>query len=157
MSGRGAFAVLAGVLATAVVMVGCGGGDSDTAVAESSVSKPQYVKQAEAVCKKSEEELQADFAAFVRKSGNAKPTDALYASLFDEVVEPNLSAELEALRDLDVPEGDASEVEDLLLAREESIATVEDNPKVIIQNSEKVFEDASRTAGAYGLKACAAR
>jgi len=157
MSGRGAFAVLAGVLASVVLMVGCGGGDSETAVAESSISKAEYVKKAEAVCKKGNEELEADFAAFVRKAGNAKPTDALYTSLFEEVVEPNVSAELEALRELDVPEGDADKVEEMLAAREESIALAEEEPKAIIQDSEKVFGSSTKTAKAYGLKACASR
>ncbi|HEX7244820.1 MAG TPA: hypothetical protein VF245_04550 [Solirubrobacterales bacterium] len=149
--------MLAGVLAAAVVMVGCGGGDSDTAVAESSISKPEYVKKAEAICKEGSEELEADFAAFVRQVGNAKPSDALYTKLFEEVVEPNLSAELEALRELDAPEGDAGKVEEVLAAREESIAVAEGEPKAIIQDTEKVFGNSSKTAKAYGLKACASR
>jgi|SoimicmetaTmtLPC_FD_contig_51_2111568_length_1019_multi_3_in_0_out_0_2 hypothetical protein len=159
MSGRGAFAVLVGVLAAAVVMFGCGGGGgSDTAVAESSIPKAQYVKKAESVCKKGEEELQADFASFVKEHEDVKkPSDADYAELFEKVVEPNISAEIDELRELEVPKGDASQVEAMLDAREESVSIAEGEPKVMVENSEKVFGKASKLADEYGLKGCATR
>lgn len=160
MSGRGVFAVLVGVLVAAVAMVGCGsgGGGSDTAVAESSISKAQYVKQAEAVCKKGNEELEADFATFVREKENVKkPTESDYAELLERVVAPNISAETEELWELDVPQGDASQVEAMLSAREESLTIAEGEPKALIENSEKVFGKASKLADAYGLKDCATR
>jgi len=159
MSGRGAFAVLVGVLGAAIAMFGCGGGGgSDTAVAESSISKAQYVKQAEAVCKKGNEEMEADFAVFYRENEDVKkPTESLYVNLFEEVLEPNVSTEIEELRKLDVPKGDAAQVETMLNAREESLTIAESEPKAIIENSKKVFGKASRLAGEYGLNDCANR
>ena len=159
MSGRGVFAVLAGVLAATVAMVGCGsGGGSDTAVAESSISKAQYVKQAEAVCQKGNEEVEADFATFYRENEDVKkPTESVYVSLVEEVMEPNISAEVEELRELDVPKGDAAQIEAMLSAREESISIAEGEPKAVIDDSEKVFGKASKLADAYGLKDCATR
>jgi hypothetical protein len=159
MSVRGAFAVFAAVLAAVVVMAGCGsGGGSDTAVAESSISKAQYVKQAEAVCKKGNEELEADFAAFVREKEDVKtPHESDYVELFEKVLEPNISTEIEELHELDVPQGDASKVEAILSAREESLTIAEAEPKEVIENSKKVFGKASSLADEYGLKDCATR
>jgi len=159
MRGRGWLTVLAGVLALALVAVGCGGsGDSETAVAESSISKAQYVKKAEAVCEKGTEELEADFAALVREKENVKkPSESDYLDLLEKVVAPNISAEVEELREIDVPEGDASTVEAMLSARTESLSIAEGEPKSLIENSKKVFGKASKLASEYGLKACATR
>lgn len=164
MSGRGAFAVLAGVLVAAVVMFGCGGsssgsgGGSDTTVSESSISKAEYVKQAEAVCEKGNEELEADFATFVKEKENVKKaSEADYVELLEKVVAPNISAEVEELRELDVPKGDASQVGAMLIAREESLSIAEEEPKAMVADSEKVFGKATKLASAYGLKACASR
>jgi len=159
MSGRGAFAVLVGVLGAAIAMFGCGGGGgSDTAVAESSISKSQYVKQAEAVCKKGNEEMEADFAAFVREKEDVKtPHESDYVELLEKVVAPNVSTEVDELQELDVPQGDASKVEAILSAREESLTIAENEPKALIENSKKVFGKASSLAGEYGLDDCATR
>lgn len=159
MSGRGALAVLAGVLVSAVVAVGCGGGGgSDTAVEEGSVTKTHYVKEADAVCKKGEEELQADFATFLKEKENVKKaTEADYTELLEKVIAPNISAEVEELRELDVPQGDASQVEAMINAREESLSTAESEPKAVVAKSEEVFGHASKLASEYGLEACASR
>lgn len=160
MGVRGWLAVLAGVLALALVAAGCGGGGggSDTAVAEASITKADYVKKAEAVCKKGEEELQADFATFLKEKENVKKaTEADYAELLEKVVAPNITTEVEELGELDVPQGDASQIEAMLKARVDSIAIAESNPKAMVAKSEEVFGQASKLAREYGLKACASR
>jgi nucleoside phosphorylase len=153
------FAVLAGVLAAVVVMVGCGGGgDSSSTVEEGAVTKSHYLKQADAVCEKGEEELQADFATFLKEKENVKKaTKADYAELIEKVVVPNISAEIDELRELEVPQGDAGQVEAMWNAREESIATAEGEPEAVIAKSEEVFGHASKLASDYGLKVCASR
>jgi hypothetical protein len=140
---------------------GDGSGESEEesdgdSVAESSISKKQYVKQAEAVCKENDEQLQADFATFVRENENAKDK-SVYGVLVEEVIAPNLQAELEDLQELEVPEGSASRIEAILGAREESIEIAEEDPEAVIQNPEKVFGKASKLAGEYGLAGCANR
>jgi hypothetical protein len=172
MRGRGLLAAIAGVLVLALVGVGCGsdsssggsGGDGgsdgieSTEVTESSISKAQYIKKAEAVCEKATEQLEADFGTFVKQQGNPeKPSEAVYEELLEAVVTPNISVEIEELSELEVPEGDADEIEAMLEARVESIEIAEEEPKAIIQNTAKVFAKASKVARAYGLKACANR
>jgi hypothetical protein len=58
-TGRGAFVV---AMVIALVVVGCGGGDSSTTVG--SISKEDFIVKADAICKKGTERLQkAIFAA----------------------------------------------------------------------------------------------
>jgi hypothetical protein len=160
MRGRGFCVVLLGALAVALIGSGCSSsssGSSDTGLTESSITKAEYVKKAEAICKKGNEELEADFGSFVKEEGSVKPSEGVYDDLLEQVVAPNVTAEVEALRELEVPEGEASEIEAMLKAREGSIAIAEEEPKAIIQNTKKVFGEASTLAKEYGLEACATR
>ncbi len=149
--------VLVAVAALALVAAGCGGGDG-TEVTTSDLSKAQFVKQADAVCKKGEEQIQEDFVAYAKKHKDlTKPTDSDYAELIDAVFVPNVNREVEELRDLGAPAGDEEQVEAMLVAREENVAAAEAEPKKLVSESSKVFAEASKLAKEYGLKTCGNR
>jgi hypothetical protein len=150
-AGKQLIVLVAGVLAAALVVAGCGSSDS-------SISKAEFVKKADAVCKKGEEEVQKDFGTFAKKHENVKkPTEADYAELVDAVLVENVEAEVNDIRALGAPEGDEKEVEAMLEAREESIEKAQDNPKAVIKSNEDIFGEASKLAKAYGLKECGNR
>jgi hypothetical protein len=149
-------ALLAGVVAAALAVAGCGsGGDEVTA---SSLTKAEFIKKADAACKKSEDQIQADFAAYAKKHKDiTKPTEADYAELIDVVLVPNVEQEVEDIRSLGAPSGDEDQVEAMLDALDEGIERAEDEPKVLISNSTKIFGKASKLAEDYGLKICGTR
>ncbi len=152
--------LFAGACSVALLGAGCGGGGGgDSAeVTESSMSKSEYVAQANQVCEKGSQSLETDFAVFVKEAeGKKSQAKAEYVKLVETVIAPNVEAETEELRELGAPEGDLAKVKEILKAREESIAIAEEDPEAVIHNSEKVFGKASKVAGEYGLKACATR
>jgi hypothetical protein len=111
-AGKQLIVLVAAVLAAALVVTGCGSSDS--------ISKAEFVKKADAVCKKGEEAVRKDFGAFAETHENVKkPTEADYAELVDAVVVENVEKEVDDLRALGAPEGDEGKVEAMLQAREE--------------------------------------
>lgn len=149
-------ALLAGVLAIALV-VGCGGGDDDEATA-SSITKAEFIKQADAVCEKTTKQAQADFRAYLKEGARIEEEELSaedYAAIVVEtVMTPNYEQEFEELRDLGAPNGDEDEVEKLIVAREEDLEAAQAEPERFARESEKVFAQSSKLAKEYGLQAC---
>ena len=149
--GKQTIVLFATALAVTLFMLGCGG---DSA----SISKAEFIKQAEAACKKGEESIQKDFKAFVtRYESAAKPTKAELAALVNAAFSGTIEAEVRELRAIEIPSGDEEQVEALIDARAESLKKAEAEPEEAIADSEKVFGKASRLAKQYGLKACSER
>jgi hypothetical protein len=146
--------VVAALAAALVVsMVGCGS-DSSTA----SVTKAEFIKKAEAACEKGSEGIQKDFAAFIKKHENVKnPTKADFAELVDVAMVPSITTEITELKAIGAPSGDEGQVDAIVKAREVSVKKAEDEPELVVQESKKIFGEASQLAKAYGLKACATR
>jgi hypothetical protein len=152
------FAALIGALAIVLVATGCGGGGDSTEVTAASISKAQFIKQAEAICESGNKQLQIDFAAFLKNNaGIEHPTEATYAELVNTVVAPDIEREVEELRELGAPSADLDQVQAMLDAREESVALAEEDPQAVTHNSEKVFAKASKLAKEYGMETCATR
>jgi hypothetical protein len=157
--GKRLIAVSAGVLAVTVVIMGCGGGDDDEATA-SSITKAEFIKQADAACEKGEKQMQVAFGAFSQEKqqeGVNKPTPELYDELVAAVVVPPIEQEADEIRALGAPDGDEEQIDAFVEAREESIEIAEGEPKAIISNSDVIFGKSSKLADAYGLENCAER
>ena len=157
MRGRGLLGVLVGALAIALVGIGCGGGDgSGQAVANVEVSKPTYMKKAEAVCKKNYEKVRLGYENFVKENGgpeNSFDEPAKEAEYVETVIVPEKKKTVEELKALGAPSGDEQEVDEIVEAYEEGIEVAEENPQAAM-SSTGVFAYASNVAKEYGLKSC---
>jgi hypothetical protein len=159
---KGFFLLLSGVVAVAAIAAGCGNsGGGGSGVTESSISKPEYITKAEIVCTNGNKQIEIDYGAFLGETDEENPGNGEdkvdFNKFVDNVITPNVEREIEELRELGAPKGDAGKVEAMLKAREESIAIAEKDPEAVIQDSKKVFGKASAAAEEYGLKLCATR
>jgi hypothetical protein len=147
-------ALVAGALAICLVAAGCGGGDSSTA----SITKAEFITQADAACKKGEKQIETDFAAYIKEHKDVKnPSEDDYTELVETILVPNATQEVDDIRALGVPSGDDEQVESMLTAFEGAIQTAEDDPQAVIKDTEKVFSESSKLAKEYGLKVCGSR
>jgi hypothetical protein len=139
----------------ALIVAGCGsGGDSNTA----SITKAQFVKQADAACKKGEEQIQADFKAYIEGHKNlTNPTEDDFAEVVDTVLAPNVEQEVGEIRALGMPSGDEAKIEAILDSVEEGREEAEADPKNAIQTTPASLEKANKLAKEYGLKVCGSR
>jgi hypothetical protein len=152
--------LLAGGLLSVLLVAGCGGGSSDGAGegTTSSLSKAEFVKQADAACVKRQEEARGEFIAYgerVSKSGETTAEkEAHVATVAETIVMPELQQEIEDIRALGAPKGKEGEVEALLVALEEGVDKARAHPKRSIVESAKLLEPAGELARNLGLKIC---
>jgi hypothetical protein len=81
-----------GVLAVALLAIGCGGGGSDEATAQ--VSKAQFFKQARAICAKTQENIEAELRS-ASQNASSKNFSALYKKVGQ--LRENEAEELDAI------------------------------------------------------------
>jgi hypothetical protein len=137
-----------GVGAAALVLAGCGGGSSTTA----SLTKPQFTKQAKALCVKAEAERGAVIREAEKEAPkNGKLSRAEQSAIVLAALPPykDLGAEIEALG---APEGEGDKVEEIVAALEKSLKKSEADPQSAI--NDQAFVEFNELVIAYGLDSC---
>ena len=152
---RKSVALLVGALALLLVGVGCGGSSGGETTA--SISKSEFVEQANVVCERGREKLHSDFLVFSKeKNDNPNPSSAEYAEYVTRIIAPDMKQEIIAkIRNLGSPKGDEESVDAMLAAVEEGVRKAEEDPRSALINNGQTFAKAIGLATAYGLKACA--
>jgi hypothetical protein len=121
--------VVLGVVVLAAVLGGCGGGSDSS----SSLTKAEYVKQADAICTERHDEVQASIAAFKNKveegrvSEGSEKQKEMIEKLVQESMVPALSDQLQALEQLETPETIEAEVNKMLKSLSKAIKGFEED------------------------------
>jgi hypothetical protein len=140
--------MIAVVLLGAGAGAGCGGDD------EEPLSKAEYIKQGDAICKKAQVEGQKQVEEMFGDLGaNEEPSEEQLKTLVEDVIKPNTEGQLNDLRDLAPPEGDEDTVNGIYDGVEEGLAKIEDDPKVLLSENDP-FEAPSQQAEDYGFEEC---
>jgi hypothetical protein len=145
-------ALLAALAAIAMIVVGCGGGDSSS----SSLSKAEFIKQADAICEKGNEENNTEFEEFAKEhnlSEKKEPSKAVQEEAISEIVAPGVKKQIEEIDALGAPEGDEKKIEAMVGAVEEGVEEIEADPAVLIEGKNPLAKG-SKLAKEYGLKTC---
>jgi hypothetical protein len=150
-------------LAVAAVAAGCGGGGSSTSSGGESSSdsgsaptKAAFIKEADAVCKVADDELNVELEAFATENGitqKKQPTKAQQIQGYEDVVLPNIKQQSEELGELTPPEGDEDAVGEIVDGLDEGVEEAEADPEQLVEGKNPLA-GASSKARAYGLKVC---
>jgi len=145
-------------LAIASLAVGCGGGGS-------TLSKAEFIKQADAICEKADEtelgEIGAYFRNHPKESKNVRP-GAPPPALVQTVAVPSLLKETDDLEALGAPKGDEETIEAFISGIKAAIKEVEKDPESIEEdlpngqgkNPSYAFREVNKLAREYGFKQC---
>jgi hypothetical protein len=146
---RRTFAIVLSVLAVAGIAAGCGGDDSEP------LTKAEFIKQADAVCKDAKETKQKDFEKFTKEieDGKKKATTSTEQELIDAVVVPALEKQSAVLGELDPPEGEEEKVEALHAELDNVLAEAKENPTGS-EVSAAPFAKLQKSSNEYGFKYC---
>lgn len=147
--------VAAGVacaLAAVLFAAGCGGGG------DSSGDSEAFIKQANAVCVKSNEVAgEKILTAYNLPNVGAanEETDALSleTKIFMPILIEDAEAQLAGIKALEAPGGDEDEVEAILNAYEEWLERANGSTRQVVVASD-MFNEARKLAGEYGLVKC---
>jgi hypothetical protein len=134
-----------------MLLAGCGG-DDDSSSTEATLSKAAYLKQGNAICKQTNDELDA---AVSKEFGNQQPSQQQIEQFATETVVPTIDDEISQLRALPAPSGDEETVNAIYDAAQEGIDSVKDDPSVLAQDNPAAFKKADQLARDYGLATCA--
>ena len=153
---KGFLALLVGALATALIAAGCGGDDDDGNGGGGgneggvALSKPDYVQQANKICKDAGSDLSNELQD---RYPNGPPSNA--GDLEDavsEIIVPNFEGQLEDLRALPAPEGDEDTVAAIYDELESALEKAKGDPKSLTTGDP--FVKATKLAHDYGLSEC---
>jgi hypothetical protein len=149
-------AMLAGVVAIAVVAAGCGS-SSDSTESTASLTKAEFIKQGDAICKKGNKEIEEGFESFAKENNlpqHKEPTKAQGKELVETVIVPEIKAQAEGIRALGTPSGDEAQVSAMLDSLDEGIEEAEEDPEALFAAKSDPFASANKQAKEYGLKVC---
>lgn len=136
--------------ALSLLFAGCGGGGDGT----SSLTRAQFIKEGNAICKKSEEEKAKALRALIAKVDPKKQFSMeRKEQLVRTVIIPPYEQTIEDLKGLGAPEGDEEKVEEITQEMEKVAKEVKADPSVAVTSVEQ-FEKANKLATDYGLTNC---
>jgi hypothetical protein len=141
-------AALVATLSLGLVFAACGSSSDD-----SSPTKAQFIKQADAICTKAHNGLDKAFnQAF---AGKPQPSQAELSKFATEELAPTVQGEIDDVGDLDRPSGDEDEIEAILDAAQSGVDKIKADPAVLSpQVKFDPLAENHRLAKAYGMKEC---
>jgi hypothetical protein len=150
---RALFAVASLTSVLALVGAGCGGDDDDDGGGASNVTKEEFIANADEICAGYTERGEAlgdDLAADAS-------TEEVSAVILEDAL-PLFREQIAELRELDLPEADADELEqlwdDLEAGADEFEQQLEDDPEVALSDDFDPFAEANAFATEYGMEEC---
>jgi hypothetical protein len=147
-------ALLAGALAIALIVAGCGSSSDDSTA---SITKAEFIEKSDAACTRGNEQIESEFQSYAKKNGigeKKEPTEAQSTELSETILLPAVQQEVEEIRALGAPSGEEDEVNAILDAVEEGIEKGEEDPGSLVTENPAAFAKANKLAGEYGLKVC---
>lgn len=153
-------AVLAAVLGIALIAAGCGGSSNEEGTTTASLTKAEFVKKGNEICKRGSAEIEEAFEKFAKEnhlSKSKQPSKAEIEKVSESIIVPNIRSQVEGIKALGVPKEDATGAEEVIASAEKSLERVEADPTLITEegSSKDPFTETNKLAKAYGLTACA--
>jgi hypothetical protein len=141
--------------ALAIVAAGCGGGDDTTSETVVVLTKPEFIKQADAICVKGNEAIEGEVEDFADENDVdiEKPTPEQQQEVIADVVAPATRAQVEEIAELQAPSGDEETIEAMVESVEDATVELEDEPELLLEGKNPLSEG-SKLARAYGLQEC---
>jgi len=146
------------MLAALTLATGCGSsgssttGPSDISVETGSLSKAEFIKQADAACEANRKQFDLEYAAFIKtKLRKGADEQAIQAELVDTIIIPSYGKDVEEISALGAPSGDEQQVTSFLMSLQKRLNELHEKPSEL---SNEMFDAPAKLATAYGLDGC---
>ena len=138
----------------AVAFAGCGDDDDNGSGGGESLSKAEYIKRGDRICREGDREIARATEEKFGGRTEDPPDEEVADFVLDEVI-PNIEGQISDLRDLPAPEGDEDTVNAIYDEADKSIDAVKDDPeKAVAEGAENPFAEANKLARDYGFEHC---
>lgn len=148
--GRLPLTILILALTLAALLPSCGGSDS-------SLSKEEFIKEADAICKKTDKVEAGEAVAYLKahsKTFQGLSREAANEKLIVAIGIPSLTRETEELEALGAPSGEEKKVATILSAIRTAIKASEQNPASAETRPGGPFARPTKLASEYGFNQC---
>lgn len=142
---------LAAMLIVGLAVAGCGGSSdsSSSTTSAATLSKAQFLSQANAICAKGNKELNAAGAKLGKNSSQADFTRYVTGTAI-----PGIQSQIDGITALGAPSGDQATVTSMLNLAQQDLDKIKANPDLLAGNVDQ-FANFAKVAHPYGLTACA--
>lgn len=151
-----AFCLVGTTAALLLFASGCGGGsDGEVTVKTGSLSKAEFVKRADTICKTARTQFTNEYTAFLKrnKSRISKANEsALQSELVDGILIPSFKKDVEEISTLGAPSGNVKGVASFLNGLQQRLNELHADPSEL---SARMFAKPAKLAKAAGLNGCA--
>jgi hypothetical protein len=150
---RRAAGLLAAAVLTVPIAAGCSESGDRTTTAK--ITRSAFIKRANIICNRTYQQIRAEYLAFVKSSkANGFSEIQPIRRYANTVLIPAKQREVKELRALGAPSGDEGQVEAIIDAYEEGIATAKEDARAAVTSAFGVFVKATEMAEEYGLQGC---
>jgi hypothetical protein len=146
-----------GLLALGLLVAGCGSSADSSEENTSSLTKAQFIKQADAVCEKAGDEIEGEVEAFAEENEiptDKEPSDEVKEEIVTEVIVPNIEEQAEGIAALGAPSGEEEQVDQIVEGIETAASETSEDPGSVISGGEGAFKGVNEEAKEYGFKVC---
>jgi hypothetical protein len=150
-------AVLVGVVAIAVIAAGCGGGSDDSTETAVVLTKVEFIKQGDEICKKGNKQIEDEAEEFAEDNNvdTSNPSKKDQEEVIATVVAPALQTQADELAELDAPKGEEETTAAIIDALEAGAEELEDEPALLLEsNAAGPLDKANELANKFGFKEC---
>jgi hypothetical protein len=155
---------MAGV-ALLLLAAGCGSGDSsatatgaETTVEAGSLSKGEFIKEANAICQQAQTQGIAELKAYTAENNISDPdklSDQQAGEVLSTVITPIYHEEIEEIGALGAPAADVKKVEAILKEMDTGLQKAKKDPFESLRE-DVILGEASELAATYGMSVCSA-
>jgi hypothetical protein len=146
----------------ALAVSGCGGGDDDgedgssnasAPIPTSSIDKTEFIEQANAICKPGKVRLVKAVVGYQKKHLNEASVKVV-PNAARTVIGPELEAQIEQIRELGAPSGDADEIEKYFALLMDGVDEIIAKKPPTFNEAERMLQPAGNSARQYGIDQC---
>ena len=145
--------MLAATLALVVVAAGCGSSKSKSTVTTPALTKSEFLKKGNAICKKGNQQI-SQVAHKVFPNRKARPSRAQMIKFATDTVIPSVQGQISGVKALGAPQGDEAKVNAIVTTAQAALDRAKKDPALLESNKSTPFAKANKLAKAYGLTVC---
>lgn len=149
-------AMLAGLVAIAVIAAGCGSSDDGTDETSAELTKVEFIKAGDAICKKGSEQIEEEADAYAKENDvdTRNPSKDDQEEVIATVVVPSLQAQADELSELGAPSGEEDDVAAIITALETGAEEIADDPASLMEAGGGPLGKANELANEFGFEEC---
>ncbi|MGC1166548.1 MAG: hypothetical protein WA862_10610 [Solirubrobacterales bacterium] len=146
--------LLAGVMAIAAVVAGCGGSDDSTETVV--LTKAEFIEQGDAICAKGSKQIEEEADEFAADNDidTSNPSKEEQEEVITTVVAPALQTQADEITELGAPDGEEERVTAIIEALEAGAQELEDEPGALLESEGDPLGEANKLANEFGFKEC---